>query len=143
MDIRAILKSIPHRYPFVLVDRVLEMEAGRRIVALKNVSINEPYFAGHFPGAPVMPGVLIVESMAQAGAVLLLHDMPDRERKLVYFTGIDGARFRRAVVPGDQLRLSMEVLQLRSRACRMKGLAEVEGQVVAEAVILSALVDRD
>ncbi len=143
MDIRAILKSIPHRYPFVLVDRVLEMETGRKIVAIKNVSINEPFFAGHFPGAPVMPGVLIVESMAQAGAVLLLHDMPDRERKLVYFTGIDGARFRRAVVPGDQLRLTMEVLQLRSRACRMKGRAEVDGQVVAEAEILSALVDRE
>ena len=143
MDIRGILRSIPHRYPFVLVDRVLEMEAGRRIVAIKNVSINEPFFAGHFPGAPVMPGVLIVESMAQAGAVLLLHDMPDRERKLVYFTGIDGARFRRAVVPGDQLRVSMEVLQLRSKACRMKGIAEVDGQVVAEAEVLSALVDRD
>jgi beta-hydroxyacyl-ACP dehydratase FabZ len=127
----------------VLVDRVLELQAGRRIVAIKNVSINEPFFTGHFPGAPVMPGVLIVESMAQAGAVLLLHDMPDRERKLVYFTGIDGARFRRAVVPGDQLRVSMEVLQLRTRACRMKGLAEVDGQVVAEAEILSALVDRE
>jgi len=143
MDIRGILRSIPHRYPFVLVDRVLEMEAGRRIVAIKNVSINEPFFAGHFPGAPVMPGVLIVESMAQAGAVLLLHDMPDRERKLVYFTGIDGARFRRAVIPGDQLRVTMDVLQLRSKACRMKGIAEVDGQVVAEAEVLSALVDRD
>lgn len=143
MDVRAILESIPHRYPFVLVDRIVEMEAGRRIVALKNVTINEPYFVGHFPGAPVMPGVLIVEAMAQAGAVLLLHDMPDRHRKLVYFTGIDGARFRRAVVPGDQLRLTLEVLNLRAKACRMKGTAEVEGQLAAEAEILSALVDRD
>jgi beta-hydroxyacyl-ACP dehydratase FabZ len=143
MDVRAILESIPHRYPFILVDRILEMEAGRRIVAVKNVTINEPFFQGHFPGAPVMPGVLIVEAMAQAGAVLLLHDMPDRHRKLVYFTGIDGARFRRAVVPGDQLRMTLEVLNLRSRACRMKGVAQVDGQLAAEAEILSGLVDRE
>ena len=143
MDIREILRSIPHRYPFLLVDRVLEMEPGRRIVALKNVSMNEPFFQGHFPGTPVMPGVLIVEAMAQAGAVLLLHPMPDRDRKLVYFTGIDGARFRRAVVPGDQLKLTLEVLNLRPRACRMRGTAEVDGQRAAEAEILSALVDRE
>src|SRR6185436_6149927 len=98
---------------------------------------------GHFPGAPVMPGVLIVEAMAQAGAVLLLHDMPDRDRKLVYFTGIDGARFRRAVVPGDRLDLTLEVRNLRSRACRMSGRAEVGGERAAEAEILSALVDRE
>jgi len=115
IDITGIMNSIPHRYPFLLVDRVLEFEPGRRVVAIKNVSFNEPFFPGHFPGAPVMPGVLIVEAMAQAGAVLLLRDMPDRESKLVYFTGIDKARFRRTVVPGDQLRLSTEVLKLRSR----------------------------
>ena len=143
MDIRAILRSIPHRYPFLLVDRILQMEPGRRVIALKNVSINEPFFQGHFPGAPVMPGVLIVEAMAQAGAVLLLHDMADREKKLVYFTGIDGARFRRAVLPGDQLRLTLDVLKLRSRTCKMKGTAEVDGELAAEAEILSALVDRD
>ena len=143
MDIRGIMESIPHRYPFLLVDRVLEMEAGRRIVALKNVTIDEWFFQGHFPGAPVMPGVLIVEALAQVGAVLLLHDMSDRARKLVYFTGIDSARFRRPVVPGDQLRLTMEVLKLRSRTCKMRGVAEVERQVVAEAEILSALVDRE
>ncbi len=143
MDIRDILRSIPHRYPFLLVDRVLEMEPGKRIVALKNVSMNEPFFQGHFPGTPVMPGVLIVEAMAQAGAVLLLHPMPDRDQKLVYFTGIDGARFRRAVVPGDQLKLILEVLNLRPKACRMRGIAEVDGQRAAEAEILSALVERE
>jgi beta-hydroxyacyl-ACP dehydratase FabZ len=143
MNITGILNSIPHRYPFLLVDRILELQAGRRVVALKNVSFNEPFFPGHFPGAPVMPGVLIVEALAQAGAVLLLHDMPDRESKLVYFTGIDKARFRRTVLPGDQLWLTLEVLNLRSRNCKMRGTAEVEGQIAAQAEILSALVDRD
>jgi beta-hydroxyacyl-ACP dehydratase FabZ len=142
MDIQGILRSIPHRYPFLLVDRVVDMTPGRRIVAVKCVTFNEPFFQGHFPGAPVMPGVLIIESMAQAGAVLLLHDMADRERKLVYFTGIDKARFRKTVVPGDRLELTLEVLKLRSRTCKMAGRAEVDGQLVAEAEILSALVDR-
>jgi len=143
MDNGGILRSIPHRYPFLLVDRVLEIEPGRRIVALKNVTANEPFFPGHFPGAPIMPGVLIVEAMAQAGAILLLHTMPDRQSKLVYFTGIDKARFRRTVVPGDQLRLTLEVLKLRSRTCKMQGRAAVDGRQVAEALILSALVDRE
>lgn len=143
MDIRAIVASIPHRFPFLLIDRVVEMKQGEHIVALKNVTFNEPFFSGHFPGAPVMPGVLIVEAMAQAGAVLLLHDMADRESKLVYFTGIDNARFRRTVVPGDQLRLTLRVLKLRSRSCKMHGLAEVDGERAAEAEILSALVDRE
>jgi len=143
MDINGIMDSIPHRYPFLLVDRVLELEKGRRVVALKNVTINEPFFPGHFPGAPVMPGVLIVEAMAQAGAVLLLHGMPDRASKLVYFTGIDKARFRRTVLPGDQLRLTLDVLKLRSRTCKLRGVAEVSGRRVAEAELLSALVDRE
>jgi 3-hydroxyacyl-[acyl-carrier-protein] dehydratase len=143
MDIRWIMDSLPHRYPFLLIDRVLEMVPGKRIVAIKNVSVNEPHFPGHFPGAPIMPGVLIVESMAQAGAALLLHDMPDKASKLVYFTGIDKARFRRTVRPGDQLRLTLEVLNLRSRNCRMRGTAEVDGQLAAEAEILSALVNRE
>ena len=142
LDIRGILDRIPHRYPFLLVDRVIEMEPEKRIVAIKNVTINEPFFPGHFPGAPVMPGVLIVEAMAQAGAVLLLDGLPDRASKLVYFTGIDDARFRRAVVPGDQLRLTLEVVKLRPRACKMHGIAEVEGEMAAEATILSALVER-
>jgi 3-hydroxyacyl-[acyl-carrier-protein] dehydratase len=142
LDIGDILRSIPHRYPFLLVDRVLELEPGRRIVALKNVTINESFFLGHFPGAPVMPGVLIVEAMAQSGAVLLLHDMPDRDSNLVYFTGIDHARFRRTVRPGDQLRFTLEVLKLRARTCKMHGRAEVDGSLAAEAEILSALVPR-
>ena len=142
LDIGDILRSIPHRYPFLLVARVLELEPGRRIVALKNVTINESFFLGHFPGAPVMPGVLIVEAMAQSGAVLLLHDMPDRDSKLVYFTGIDHARFRRTVRPGDQLRFTLEVLKLRARTCKMHGRAEVDGSLAAEAEILSALVPR-
>lgn len=142
LDIREIMARIPHRYPFLLVDRVVEIVPGRSIVAIKNVTMNEPFFQGHFPGAPVMPGVLIIEALAQAGAVLLLTDIPDRGSKLVYFTGIDEARFRRPVVPGDQVRLSMEVLKLRSRTCKMRGRAEVDGELAAEAEIMSALVDR-
>jgi 3-hydroxyacyl-[acyl-carrier-protein] dehydratase len=143
MDINGIMNSIPHRYPFLLVDRVLEMEPSKRVVAIKNVTFNEPFFQGHFPGAPVMPGVLIIEAMAQAGAILILHEMQDRATKLVYFTGIDKVRFRRAVVPGDQLTFTLEVVRLRARACKMRGRAEVDGQLVAEADILSALVDRE
>ena len=142
LEIREIMDRIPHRYPFLLVDRVIEVVPGQRIVAIKNVTINEPFFQGHFPGAPVMPGVLIIEALAQAGAVLLLSDIPDRASKLVYFTGIDEARFRRPVVPGDQIRLTMEVLKLRSRTCKMRGTADVEGELAAEAEIMSALVDR-
>ena len=142
IDATGIQSCIPHRYPFLLIDRVLELEPDKRIVAIKNVTFNEPFFSGHFPGAPVMPGVLIIEAMAQAGAVLLLHDMHDRDSKLVYFTGIDAARFRGVVVPGDQIRFTLEVLNRRTRACKMRGVAEVEGKRVAEAVILSALVDR-
>ncbi len=136
------MKCIPHRYPFLLVDRVLEMEPGKRIVAIKNVTMNEPFFPGHFPGAPVMPGVLIIEAMAQVGATMVLHAMEDRSSKLVYFTGIDKARFRRTVVPGDQLILTLEVIKIRSRTCKMRGLATVNGGRAAEAEILSALVDR-
>lgn len=143
LDICGIMKTIPHRYPFILVDRVLEMEPKQRIVAIKNVTMNEPFFPGHFPGAPTMPAVLIVEAMAQAGAVLLLSGMEDRDSKLVYFTGIDKARFRRPVVPGDQLRFELEVLKLRSRTCKMRGRATVDGTLAAEAEILSALVDRE
>ena len=142
LEIREIMERIPHRYPFLLVDRVIELVPGQRIVALKNVTINEPFFTGHFPGAPVMPGVLIIEALAQAGAVLLFSDIPDKASKLVYFTGIDAARFRRPVVPGDQIRLMMDVLKLRSRTCKMRGVATVDGELVAEAEIMSALVER-
>jgi len=143
MDIREIMGSIPHRYPFLLLDRIVEIEPDKRIVAIKNVTINEPFFAGHFPGTPIMPGVLIVEALAQAGAVLMLHQMPDRDSRLIYFTGIDAARFRRTVVPGDQLLLTLDVLKLRSRTCKLKGSARVDGKLAAEATILSAMVDRE
>jgi len=143
LDIRAILGILPHRYPFLLVDRIISIEQGKRIVGIKNVTFNEPYFQGHFPGNPVMPGVLIVEAMAQVGAVLLLRGVPDREHKLVYFAGIDGARFRRPVTPGDQVRFEVEVLKVRSRSARLRGEAFVDGALVAEAELFSSMVDRD
>lgn len=141
IDIEGILDILPHRYPFLLVDRVLELEAGR-ILALKNVTFNEPHFTGHFPGVPVMPGVLVVESMAQAGGVMMLHDMPDRHSKLIYFTGIDNCRFRRPVVPGDQLLLEVKVVKRRQRFAVLHGVARVGDEVAAEADLSSALVDR-
>ena len=141
-DSRWIQQILPHRYPILLVDRVLEIEPGKRIVALKNVTINEEYFLGHFPGHPVMPGVLLLEALAQAGGILLLHDMPDRHQKLLYFTGVERARFRRPVVPGDQLRLEVDVLNLRSNFCRLQARATVDGKVAAEAVLSSATVSR-
>jgi beta-hydroxyacyl-ACP dehydratase FabZ len=141
LDVRAIMQIIPHRYPFLLVDRVLELEEGRRIVALKNVTFNEPFFQGHFPGNPIMPGVLVVEAMAQAGAILLLHARPESRGKVVYFAGIDKAKFRRPVVPGDSVRLQVEVLKLRSRTCLMRGEAYVEERLVAEAEIFSSMGD--
>lgn len=141
-DIEWILSVLPHRYPILLVDRVLEMEPKKRIIALKNVTINEPYFAGHFPGRPVVPGVLLIEGMAQAGGLLLFNEVPDRESKLLYFAAIDEARFRRPVVPGDQVRYEIEVMKLRSAYCKLKGKALVDGEVAAEAVLSSVMVDR-
>jgi 3-hydroxyacyl-[acyl-carrier-protein] dehydratase len=126
----------------VLVDRVIEVTPRQSIVAIKNVSYNEPFFPGHFPGAPVMPGVLILEALAQTGALLLFDEVPDRDSKLVYFAGIDAARFRRPVVPGDQLRLAMEIIKMRSKTCKMRGVATVDGEVAAEAEIMSAVVER-
>ncbi len=142
LDITQIQSILPHRYPFLLVDRIVDYEPGKRVVGVKNVTLNEPFFAGHFPGAPVMPGVLIVEAMAQTAGVMMLASLPDRETKLVFFTGIDGAKFRRPVVPGDQLRLELTVLKLRPRYIKLRGEAYVDGQLVAEAEISSALVDR-
>lgn len=142
LTINEIIRILPHRYPMLLVDRILEIEAGKRVVGLKNVSANEQFFQGHFPGAPVMPGVLIVEAMAQCCAVLFLKDLADRDDKLFLFGGIDKARFRRPVVPGDQLRLECDVLQKRSNTIRMRGVATVEGLVVAEAVMLSVMSER-
>ena len=141
-DIEWILSVLPHRYPILLVDRVLEMEPGKRIVAVKNVTINEPVFLGHFPGRPVMPGVLLIEGMAQAGGLLLLHDIPDRQNKLLLFASIEEAKFRRPVVPGDQVRYEIEVLRLRSTYCKLAGKALVDGQLAAEAVLSSAMVSR-
>ena len=142
LDITQIQAILPHRYPFLMVDRIIEYEPNKRVVGIKNVTLNEPFFAGHFPGAPVMPGVLIVEAMAQTAGVMMLANIPDRESKLVFFTGIDGAKFRRPVVPGDQLRLELTVLRLRPRYIRLRGEAYVDGQLVAEALITSSLVDR-
>ncbi len=141
-DAQALFDLLPHRYPFLMLDRIVELEPRRRIVGVKCVTINEPFFQGHFPGAPVMPGVLIIEALAQAAATLVLHEVPDRHNRLVYFTGIDEARFRRPVVPGDVLRLEIDVLQLRPRAAKMRGVAKVGAEVAAEAIIRSHMVDR-
>jgi beta-hydroxyacyl-ACP dehydratase FabZ len=142
LSINEIMKLLPHRYPMLLVDRILELEEGKRIVGLKNVSANEQFFQGHFPGAPVMPGVLIVEAMAQCGAVLFLKDLPDRDRKLFLFGGVDKARFRRPVVPGDQLILECVVLQKRASTVKLQGTARVNDVVVAEAEMLSVMTLR-
>src|SRR5258707_6992255 len=142
LDIKQIQAILPHRYPFLLLDRVVQIDRRKRIVALKNVTINEPFFVGHFPEAPLMPGVLIVEAMAQAGAMLLLTEIEDRDSKLVVFTGIERARFRRPVVPGDQLRIEVEVLVWKRIAGRMAGEVVVDGKLVAEATISCVIVDR-
>ena len=142
MDIVEIMAILPHRYPFLLIDRVVEMERKTRIVAIKNVSVNEPHFVGHFPDYPIMPGVLQVEAMAQAGGALLLTEIPDREDKLIVFTGIEEARFRRPVLPGDQLRIEVTVVNWRSRAVKMAGVITVDGKVVSDATITCQLVPR-
>lgn len=142
LDIRAIQDLLPHRYPFLLVDRIVELDPPKWIVGLKQVTINEPFFPGHFPGAPVMPGVLVVEALAQVGAILALRELKDRAGKLVFFTGIETARFRQPVVPGDTLRLEVTTLRVGSRFQRMRGEAKVDGKLVAEAVITSAIADR-
>ena len=142
MDIGDILKILPHRYPFLLIDRVIGLERMKSIVALKNVTITEPFFQGHFPEKPIMPGVLIVEAIAQAGGLLLLTEVPNRDEMLMVFTGIEKARFRRPVVPGDQLRIEVVVRAWRVTAARLEGKAYVDGKVAAEATVTCRLVPR-
>jgi 3-hydroxyacyl-[acyl-carrier-protein] dehydratase len=139
-----IMKILPHRYPFLLVDRIVEMDPPQRIVGLKNITMNEEFFQGHFPGAPVMPGVLILEALAQVAGVLLYRDMPeeDKSKKLIYFTGIENAKFRRPVVPGDQLRLEIELVYRRNHFGKVSGRALVDGKLAAEAFELFAIADR-
>ena len=140
--IEDIMKVLPHRYPFLLVDRILEIEEKKRIVGLKNVTINEPFFQGHFPGHPIMPGVLIIEAMAQVGGMLLLGSVPDPDTKVVYFMSLDNVKFRRPVKPGDQLRFELDVVQLRGTVCKMRGVGKVDGEVVVEADMAATIRDR-
>ena len=142
LDIYEIQKILPHRYPFLLIDRVVELTPRERIVAIKNVTINEPYFQGHFPDLPIMPGVLVVEAIAQAGGALLLTEVEDRDQKLMVFTGIERARFRRPIVPGDQVRIEVEVKSWRMNAVRMEGKAFVGDRRVAEATVTCQLIAR-
>lgn len=141
-DINAIAQIMPHRYPFLLVDRILELEEGKRVVGIKNVTVNEPFFPGHFPGRPVMPGVLIIEAMAQTGGFMLLHMVDDPEKKLLFFAGIDKVRFKRPVTPGDQLRFELAMESFKRGICKMQGRATVDGQLACEAELTAALVDR-
>ncbi len=141
IEAKEIMSILPHAYPFLLVDRILEVEPGKRIVGIKNVTYNEPYFPGHFPGRPIMPGVLILEAMAQTAGLLVLQSMPEDEKKKkpVFFLGIDNARFRKPVIPGDQLRLELEVTRQRQSIWGFKGKAWVDGKLVAEADLLAMM----
>jgi UDP-3-O-[3-hydroxymyristoyl] N-acetylglucosamine deacetylase / 3-hydroxyacyl-[acyl-carrier-protein] dehydratase len=140
--IEDIMKVLPHRYPFLLVDRIIEIEEKKRIVGIKNVTINEPFFQGHFPGHPIMPGVLIIEAMAQVGGMLLLGSLPDPDTKVVYFMSLDNVKFRRPVKPGDQLRFELDVIQLRGTVCKMRGIGKVDGETVVEADMAATIRDR-
>jgi UDP-3-O-[3-hydroxymyristoyl] N-acetylglucosamine deacetylase/3-hydroxyacyl-[acyl-carrier-protein] dehydratase len=142
LGIDEIMKALPHRYPFLLVDRILEIEEKKRIVGLKNVTINEPFFQGHFPGHPIMPGGLIIEAMAQVGGILLMGQIEGYETKVVYFMSLDNVKFRRPVKPGDQLRFELDMLQIRGMVCKMRGVAKVDGEVVCEADMAAMVRDR-
>lgn len=141
--IEEIQRFLPHRYPFLLVDRVLEMEPGKSIVALKNVTANEPFFQGHFPKIKIMPGVLIVEAIAQAGGILLYHSIDNPQDKIVLLSKIENIKFRKPVVPGDQLRLMAQVIKLKSRICHLSGQALVDGEVVVEGELMASLLDLE
>jgi 3-hydroxyacyl-[acyl-carrier-protein] dehydratase len=143
LDITGIQKILPHRYPFLLVDAIEEMERWKRIVGIKNVTMTEYYFQGHFPEKPIMPGVLIIESMAQTGGLLLLQEVKDREKKLLYFVAIDNARFRRPVVPGEQLRIEVNVVAWRGTFCKLQGRATVNSELAAEATLMCKMVDLE
>jgi 3-hydroxyacyl-[acyl-carrier-protein] dehydratase len=140
--IQEIMDFLPHRYPFLLIDRIVEFERAKRVVAIKNVTMNEEFFQGHFPGAPIMPGVLVIEAMAQAGAVLMLSEMEDRHSKLAVFTGIEAAKFRRSIVPGDQIRIEVDVVSFRTRAGKMAGKATVDGKLACEATLTCMVVPK-
>src|SRR5438045_2983480 len=142
LDITEIQSILPHRYPFLLIDRVVEIERKKRIVAIKNVTVNEPFFSGHFPGYPIMPGVLMVEAIAQAGGALLLTEIPDRQEKLMVFTGIEKAKFRKPVTPGDQLRIDVQVVIWRANAVKMQGSVYVGDKLACEAIVTCQLVSR-
>jgi 3-hydroxyacyl-[acyl-carrier-protein] dehydratase len=143
LDINEIQKFLPHRYPFLLIDKVLEMERYKRIVAIKNVTINEAFFQGHFPGKPIMPGVLILESMAQAGGLLLLQEIPDRDNKLLYLASMNDVKFRRPVLPGDQLRVEVDILAWKGDLCKIRAKAFVEENLTTEATLMCVMVDRN
>ena len=141
-DIQAIMGFLPHRYPFLLIDRIVEFEPTKRVVAIKNITINEPFFQGHFPGYPIMPGVLVVEAMAQAGAIIMMAAIQDRDNKLVVFTGIERAKFRRPVTPGYQLRIEVDVLSMKTRVGRIEGKAFVDGKLACQATLTCQVVPR-
>ncbi len=143
IGIAEILKILPHRYPFLLVDRILEIEKGKRVVGIKNVTFNEEFFQGHFPGNPVMPGVLILEAMAQVAAIGLFGVVPEHEKKLLYLSAVDRCKFRRPVLPGDQLRIEAQIVALKRRVCKCRAAATVDGVLCAEAELLSTLVNRE
>ena len=142
LDINEIQQILPHRPPFLLVDRILELEPDKRIVGLKNVSMNEPFFVGHFPGFPVMPGVLIVEAMAQTGGILVMRDVPEASQRLVLFASIESAKFRRPVRPGDQLRMEIDMLSRKTTFARMQGKAYVDGELACEAIVMCKIIEN-